>query len=323
MKFCRFIIKPESSWASRLRSDSLYGLILWHVALKEGDARCEELIQAFEAGEPPFILSSPMPYNTVPLPALPPISRSAFKTLSLRLSQEKEPEIALFEALQKFKTFRKSSWLPLSHWITHKGKLSAKALFVNYCQQEKTQASALYSKSFFEPHVSIDRQSGGAKEGQLFFSRLTFYNPEVRFHLYAKVADPKWLHDYLQLIGKTGFGKDASTGKGQFSIQLDNDFSHQDFEVPIANANLLLSVCASPDMSSLAGYYRLEEKRGKTGPGYANPFKRPFLMLQEGSVLNNLPKAPYVLRKLNVNEQIVQILQPLYLPCYLDQEEKE
>jgi len=151
--------------------------------------------------------------------------------------------------------------------------------------------------------------------------RRHYFKPDARLHLYARAEDPEYLAKYLKLIGELGFGRDASTGNGQFALKLDIGFQADSLDVQDANASLLLSVCASPKMENLDGYYRLEVKRGKTGPGYGNPFKKPFLMLQEGSLLRALLPGPFVLNDINADSRVVQILQPLNLPCRLRPEE--
>lgn len=327
MKLCRFILAPKSPWSTSLCSDTLYGLVLWHVAESEGDKACQDLIEAFTANKPPFVLSSPFKAGFVPMPALPPIGRTAFRELAPKLlPEEKDTELALFKLLQRFKSFRKKGLLPLTDWLAHKDALATASLFKSYLQADKKGAAEGgedFSKSAFEPHVAIDRSSGSAMDGQLFFIRLNYFNSEAKFHLYARTEEPDWLEKYLKQIGQVGFGHASSTGKGLFEANLDKDFDPKSFETANANASLLLSRCASMDMKDLTAFYRLEEKLGKAGPGYKNPFKRPFLALQEGSILKTPPAPPYVLYKLNSNDKIVQILQPLLLPCRIESQEAE
>lgn len=318
MPLCRFTLCPQSPWSGKLRSDTLYGLVLWHVAEREGEEACAKLIAAFEANEPPFLLSSAMPADHLPMPVLPPISRQRMRDLASK-NAEKDKDLALFELLRKLKKFRKESWLPLNAWQKHKNALSALALFAKGDFETEPKGRA---RSAFEPHVSINRKTGTAMEGQLFFRRLMYFEPGTRLHIYARADDPDWLAQYLEIIGELGFGRDASCGNGQFSCERDRAFEAESLNARDANASLLLSVCAAPQMEDLAGLYRVEVKRGKTGPGHANPFKKPFLMLQEGSILERSPEGPYVLRNINADRRIVQILQPLNLPCRLQAEEK-
>lgn len=322
MKLCRFTITPQSPWAGMLRSDTLYGLICWHVAESEGEAACRELIDAFCANRAPFQLSSAMPADYLPMPALPSPERKTFRLLAAASGQKDEPEdIRLFNILQSFKKFRKRSWLPVREWESARNNLSMQALFLGQHSGEEAKGPQKWSTTAFEPHVGIDRRTGSPSEGQLFFMRLHYFDPGARLHLYARTGDPEYLGKYLKLIGEVGFGRDASTGNGRFALEPDKDFQPDSLDVREANASLLLSVCASPEMRGLDGYYRPEVKRGKTGPGYGNPFKKPFLMLQEGSVLKKPLAGPFVLRGVNADSKVVQILHPLALPCRLQANE--
>lgn len=322
MKLCRFTITPLSPWAGMLRSDTLYGLICWHVAEGEGEVACRELVDAFCADRAPFQLSSAMTAGYIPMPALPSPARGIFRQLAAGEGQKDKPDdIRLFDILQRFKKFRKQAWLPVRDWERAKSNLSMLALFLGQRGGEDARKARKLSKTAFEPHVSIDRRTGSASEGQLFFMRRHYFDPGVRLHLYARAEDPEYLAKYLELIGETGFGRDASTGNGRFALESDKDFQPDSLDVREANASLLLSVCASPAMGAVDGYYRTEVKRGKTGPGYGNPFKKPFLMLQEGSVLKKSLAGPFVLRGVNADSRVAQILQPLVLPCRLQADE--
>lgn len=315
MELCRFTLTPLSPWASWLRSDTLYGLICWHVAESEGEAACRQLIDAFRSDRPPFLLSSAMPAGFLPMPVLPPLRRGSFRDMAARLDSQGQGEAGLFGALQKFRKFRKQKWLDAESWRKHRNSMSTGALFQDYCRAGVGHKP--WTRMAVEPHVGIDRSCGTAAEGQLFFLRLHYFESGARLHLYARAENRAYLLRYLQLIGDVGFGRDSSTGKGRFAVEAEEDFDAAAFEVPDANARLLLSVCASPCMTEVGGWRRLEVKRGKTGPGYANPFKKPFLMFQEGAVLRGVLPGPFVLQGINADSRVAQILFPLELPCRL------
>lgn len=321
MKLCRFIIRPLSPWSGPLRSDTLYGLICWHVAENEGQAACRELIEAFCANRPPFQLSSAMPAGCLPMPCLPAPGRGEFRALAAETGEKGEKDTALFNMLRRFKKFRKNPWLSLNAWQRHRHNLSMRALFMDRDRQGEEREENTRQTMGIEPHAAIDRQSGTAAQGRLFFMARSYFDQEARLHLYARAADPRYLLKYLKLIGELGFGRDAGTGNGQFAIEPDADFNAASLDTAEANARLLLSVCASPDMRDTAGFYRVEVKRGKTGPGHANPFKKPFLILREGSLLSSALTGPFVLHGLNADSRVVQILQPLSLPCRLQKDE--
>lgn len=324
MKLQRFVLRPQSPWGTALRSDTLYGLLLWRIAEKYGPEKCSQTINAFRAEEPVFVLSSAMPAHCVPMPCLPPAPRRMFRQwladgVFRTTSEAKDP---LFAALDKFKDFRKESYLPLAVWTKYANRLSIRDLFDWYCDDRQER----YPKSqeqAFEPHVRIDRMNNGAAEGGLFYTRLCYFK-DAAFHLYARTAEPDYLLELLTLVGELGFGRDASIGKGRFTVELDKDFDPASLELPElaqgpGTCRLLLSICASPDMSAIDGWYRTEVKRGKAGPGVVSPFKNPFLCLKEGSILRSLPQGPHLLH-IHQDPAIVQITQPLTLPCRLTEE---
>lgn len=321
MQLLRYIVRPLSAWGTPLRSDTLCGLLLWRLAERHGPGACRSAIEAFRAGEPPFALSSALPLGTVSLPRLPPAARGRFRQWveAGELRDAGGAPLGLFDALQAYKRFRKSAHLPVEVWMRHAGTLSLLPLLAWFCSQDKAQAEPMCRQSV-EPHVSIDRRAGTAAEGGLYFNRLTWFAEKARFHIYARAKDPAALLELLAETGDLGFGKDASTGKGRFSVERDDSFDPASLENDGPDS-LLCSVCASMDMSGVEGWYAVEAKRGKAGPGRRNPHKAPMLLLQEGSVLRRLPQGPYVLTGVNADPAVVQVTQPLILPCRVVEEE--
>lgn len=323
----RFVLTPLSPWATALRSDTLYGLICWQVAQTSGAVQCRQLIDSFAAGDAPFVLSSAMPANFLPMPCLPPIPREAFSNLYWQLKDELAKEcgenFSFFAALNLFKKFRKQPFISWQAWRENHSQLSMSSLFKWHLRNSPPARAedilkASNGEQGYEPHVSISRQSGTARDGQLFFRRLTYYPQNAALHLYARTDKPEWLLAMLQAIGDQGFGADASTGNGRFAVRLDEKFVETSPPAGQTCANLLLSTLAAPAMTNLSGWYRAEVKRGKTGPTGKTPFKKPFLFLREGALLTSLPNGPYVLCNINQDQDIVQILEPLTLACQLE-----
>ncbi|RRD69419.1 MULTISPECIES: type III-A CRISPR-associated RAMP protein Csm4 [unclassified Desulfovibrio] len=318
MSLHRYILRPLSPWGTPLRSDTLYGLVLWRIAEQEGDAACRDVIAAFRAGTPPFILSSAMPAETIFAPRLPPAPRALFRQWVEEgaFRDATGNTLPLAVALRAYKKFRKRAYLPTKLWTEHAGALSIRSIFAWHCMQPEDGDGAPLSVPGVEPHVTVSRSGGGALEGGLFFSNFVWFATDAALHLYARTNDPERLLALLRLVGDMGFGKDAAVGKGRFAVDRD--------DLPAVECTgesaLLLSVCAAPDMAGTSGWYTVEIKRGKLGPGPFSPFKSPVLLLQEGSVLRTLPQGPYVLENIHSNPAIVQITHPLTLPCSIREE---
>lgn len=322
MALHRFILRPLSSWGTPLRSDTLTGLLLYRMAEDEGEEAVKTELEAFEQGTPPFILSSAMPEGTVFAPKLPPARRERFARLTEQgcfLSKEGKP-LTLFEALSMYKKFRKSRFLPLTVWERHRASLSAAELFAEYCRNSELWKHPAVTVAQ-EMHVTLDRRSGSALEGGLFVSRSFWGDCGTTFHLYAETQNCARLLTRLKRMGQLGYGRDSSTGKGIFSVEEDADFRAAQPDLP---HKLLLSVFSAENLHGLQGWYATEVKTGKAGPAFCNgnPFKSPFLCIQEGALLTAVPEGPYVLHGLHSNPAIVQIVPPLTLPCRLAEGEE-
>ncbi|WP_165175746.1 RAMP superfamily CRISPR-associated protein [Desulfovibrio sp. ZJ369] len=321
MQLLRYIVRPLSPWGTPLRSDTLCGMLLWRMAERQGAGACRAAIEGFRSGNPPFAVSSALPLDTVSMPRLPPASRGSFRqwVASGEFCGPAGEPLKLFDALQEYKLFRKTRHLPVAVWACHSAALSLKPLLAWFCRQEKRPDSSR-SRESVEPHVTINRESGTAAEGGLYFNRLTWFAAGTAFHIYARAEAPDALLELLAETGDLGFGRDASTGKGRFAVERDESFDPAPLEKGGPHS-LLCSVCAAMNMSELDGWYAVEAKRGKAGPGHANPHKAPMLLLQEGSVLRHMPHGPYVLEGINADPAVVQVTQPLILPCHVVEEE--
>ena len=323
MSLHRYILKPESAWGTPLRSDTLAGLLLYRLAEDEGEEALRAEISAFMDGKPPFVLSSAMPKDTVFAPKLPPLPRKRFAGLLEKRAfvGENGKTLSAFEALSLFKKYRKKRFLPLPVWQRHCKSLSVADLFAEFCQNPGLWETPV-AKRQQEMHVTISRNSSTALEGGLFVSQVYWPAWGMEYHIYAQTEASSTLLERLRRIGQLGFGRDASTGKGVFSIEEDEDFVPPSETLP---HGLLVSMLSAPDMHGLDGWYAVEVKSGKAGQGISrgNPYKSPFLCIQEGAVLTGLPKGPFALKGLNANPDIVQITQPLTLPCRLAEENIE
>ena len=324
----RYVLQPLSPWGTPLRGDTLYGLILFRIGEEEGVEKLRQTLAAFRENRPPFIVSSAMPVNTLFAPVLAPAPREVFRkwTDDGAFCDKAGKRLELRAALSMYKKFRKTQYIPLAVWQKHAGALSVRRLFASFCKDKwDDEASGNqeepFSKSGVEPHVTIARNTGSALEGGLFADTLTYFRAGAKLHLYTESAEPDRLLGYLERIGDLGFGKNSSTGKGRFAVQKDTEFNPA--TLPSTGSHrLILSPCAAGDMRALEGNYAIDVKRGKAAPHIAggNPFKKPFLCVREGAVLSSLPKGPYVLDGVHDNPDIVQVVQPLSLPCELKED---
>ena len=320
MALHRYLLGPLAPWGTPMRSDTLAGLLLFRLAEDEGENVLRAELDAFRGGTPPFVVSSVMPANTVFAPKLPPIPRKRFEALVQcgAFRDGKNRALTKLEALGQLKKYRKKTWLPLSVWERHRTSLSFAPLFAEFCKDPALWDVPAATKHQ-QMHVTIARNSNTALEGGLFVDNAWWPRTDALYHLYVETEDSPRLLARLANLGAMGFGRDSSTGKGVFSIEEDTSFVPWADELP---HGLLLSMLAAKDMKGLDGWYAVDVKVGKAGPGVSrgNPYKSPFLCVREGAVLATLPKGPFVLEGLNANPEILQVTQPLLLGCRLAEE---
>lgn len=157
-------------------------------------------------------------------------------------------------------------------------------------------------------HNTIDRRTGSTPEtGGLYFLKedwsfsppdpdrsgpLTDGEVEAGFgrdiYVEAPKQDAEDIRELLSLLGQNGYGRDASLGRGQWTVESITE-DKELATLTTGSKGRLLSLShgsAEPDMDDLR--CRLETHYGKTGPDVAvgngaSPFKKPLLLTQPGA----------------------------------------
>lgn len=151
-------------------------------------------------------------------------------------------------------------------------------------------------------HNAIDRRTESVREQGGFFQSLDFRfrTPEgaeegTRLSVYLKTDyfSASALGDLCEVVARSSYGRDTSSGSGAFSFELA-PFSFP--PLPGANAFVSLSNFVPAPHDPTDGWYELMTKFGKLGGDYAvgpghggvhNPFKKPLIMLQAGSIFRD------------------------------------
>ena len=325
MEFLKYKLIPQSPLGSKLQSDTLAGHLLCFIRERDGEESLKELISQFLEGNPPFILSSAFPTGKLPFPILPPPARVDFRSFVEKnaavFGSGVYNKTTLSTALRKFKKFRKQGYLPFDTWKEQKNGVDIFALFIEFVKGEEEETKK--SEKVQTPHNVIDRTTNRVSDsGGLFFTEEAFFDEDFAFDLYVKVR-PDFKESFqglMDYMGKTGFGRDRSVGKGVFEIELDESFNPADLENSEGNHLLNLSIFSTTDMKSWEGYYRLITKYGRVwnGFGEANPFKKPFVTFAEGSVFKkrDIDYASCILRDIHSNLDIIQCTLPLMIPFH-------
>lgn len=316
MTLYRYRITPNSAFGTPMRSDTLYGHLLWAVAERQGEQQVQTMLAAFASSKPPFRLSSALPQGMLPAPVLPPLPRRIFQEQFGREGGEK-----LFEYLSTFKRFRKCIFVSCTVWQRVKDCLSQKVLFREYLN-EPAAFSGTFGINHDQSHNSIDRATGKVlDEGGLHFTHGSFFNHNQALDLYVETDNPDNFEKLFGWVSETGFGADRTSGRGAFSFERNSSFVAEEL-VGSGEWRMTLSVTSCSDPRAVKGHYKVFVKHGRawSGHGETSPFKKPFMAFAEGSVFSSLPEMGYVLRNIHPNEKIAQVVVPLTLPFHLEVE---
>ena len=339
MKFYEITIRPISAFATSLKGDTLFGHFCWQAAydpsLVEGGL---ETVFAQYSERPFAVFSSVYPKlkretgrYLLKRPDLP---------LSWLFPEEKESREQRYENMKERK---KLKWMILDQGLgidlknmllLNDKAIVREALSISTEEVQQvidTDLTGTLIHGFLQPHNTINRftDTTGTGEFAPYVIESCYYLPETELVLFVLVDEDLTSIDSittgLDRIGRFGFGKDASTGKGRFEI-LGSD------ELPIpdakdANACYTLAPCVPDHFDRM--YFTPFIRYGKHGDRLANaenPFKNPVIMADEGAVFflenGKTFDKPYIGRAVNnvskaQPEAVVQGYTP-YLPMKLE-----
>jgi CRISPR-associated protein Csm4 len=279
MQLYRLRIKPLSAWRTPWQSDTLAGLLCWTCARCLGeDVLRNEILDPAEAGRPPFVLSDAFPGDLLPVP------------LSVRLhdwpaDQRKSVKRARWVSSQSFERLQRGGEPALDDLISDSPIRAA-------AQTRNTLSRS--TKTTGDP-------------GSLFSADESLLADSVSYlSVYVHVADgfQKRLLQLFQLLAQSGFGSDASIGKGQFEIDPQLEPPPQLDDIPAANAVVVLSTFQPAPHDPTDGYWEAFTKYGKLGPdfGLDNVFKRPLVLFRSGAVFRTPQPRPFLGRAVPMAE---------------------
>lgn len=141
---------------------------------------------------------------------------------------------------------------------------------------------------------SIDRLSSGTIKGKLFYNEAIFLKENCGLYFLLNIfesnIEPKLLA-VINFLSDRGIGKDINTGKGQFNVEIKDNFIPYE-ESPIPNTFTTLSLYY-PRQDELQQFkenmlfYELVKRKGKIESSFVSftdIWKDTVLMYKEGSV---------------------------------------
>jgi len=268
MPLVRYRIRPGAPFRSLPSASMLWGHLSWAIRELEGESALQDWIEVHRAAiengtSPPLRLSSAFPQGLLPRPILKPLGVEETE-LRKRLKAVRWVRPELFAAMLS------RGEEALREALSADGKMSVDDPFLRLPRTR----------------VAMNRSTGTAAEGQLFQDAV--YWVRASLDVYAEVESSAWADRVFHLlvyVGSTGFGGGASVGLGAFEVS-----PPEPAELPRlqGEAEVLLGPALLPP--GARGYWKATLYWGRLGNVYAHapvPFKRPYLRVQEGSVLRS------------------------------------
>ena len=295
-------IKPLTSYMTPWQSDTIYGHLLWGVALNFGEDEIKKTLEEFKKGNPPFIVSDGFVDNRLPIISKRVIKSDEIEELAF---QSKE---SIIEMATKIKRLKKVSYVSFEIF----NKLRKKDIDILDLVDEIVEEEESKIIPVENLHNRIDRISGSTGENSIFSMKEIF--SEENIYIYFKVREDypiEKIKKLLKFVEDNGFGKKISIGKGAFEsirfekydgfgeirgngfITLSNYIPNREDYDYVVNSNILI-------------------KRGKVGNlagDEKNPFKKPFSCFKAGALFRGESKKikGRVLGNLCENRDVVQI----------------
>ncbi len=335
MKFFEIIIKPLSPFGTPLKGDTIFGHVCWQAAYDDSLLKggLEKWV-AHYAEKPFAVFSSAWPRLEDSGKFFYAVKRPDIPTSIIFKSQTAERR----KRLEELKENKKKKWLRMKESLSLElssecvlgdaqlVKASSMQLTEDTKKIMRMQKKRRFYAGFDQQHNTINRLTMTTGEGMFapFTEGSLSYYPETELAIFALIDEDATDIDHLctafERIGQFGFGKDASTGLGQFTLG-DCD------EVPLpfcerANACYSLAPTVPEPQKFSDVYFTPFVRFGKHGDRLAksiNPFKNPVIMADDGAVFltneGSVFDKPYIGRAvLNVSLSLPQAVVQGYAP---------
>jgi len=348
--YIRVVFSLASSYSTPFQADTIFGHLCWSAAYLEGDEALAEFLSRFESEPPLLVSDAfpairmqngDKPIYYLPRPTVAPKEDDIEEIEKLAGKNADQSRLRLlFTAL---KTIEKKAWLSESALLNLRTRLNWKELVLAFlrldicpaaciprsqvgCQcTDWTNCPALETtersdacKHPVKPHDIlspvmhnvINRWSGTSEN--VFTDEERF--PGTDFHFIARLdgstVTESRLRAWVEYMAESGFGRDASTGKGAMK-----DVAFETFDWTNDDADWFLNISSAyvPKKGELPeGSYAVHVKRGKIGGTYVlyhSPWKKPILMIQAGAVLRGSPAKIYGQLVPRVHYTLPQVVQ--------------
>jgi CRISPR-associated protein Csm4 len=307
-------LRPLSAFIRVPESDSLFGQFCWAYRESMGDDKLSSLLDGF-CEHPFMVLSGFLPKGYLPRPVLPP-----FEEFSAKSDEE------LIDARKKIK---KLGFLPEEILAQSAAKLSSKE-YQNALWEAIKSAPRLAPTSLVTGKNAIDRATGKVAKGFLYSQDELLWEPDARLRVYFKLDTSRFSSDearrVFEQIGQTGFGKEKSTGKGQFEV-LDL-VSDPALLRPLEGANRIISLSnaiACDQVRLFSGKTKVKFPRHGGELAVKGDFrKNPFQYFLPGATFEVSESKDYYGKALDtVSNKPGHLQNTFLLPCFAKWEDRK
>lgn len=244
-------LKPKSSFITPIQSDTLFGSMIWALKIIEGEEFIEILVENTKNYQPPFIFSNPIINGNYPI--FGELSKKFLDEIdNVKLKNFDRKKIEFYKAIKKkkyisrgvFEELLNGKKLEQIYLDILEGKRDFSTL-----EKRKNPRNSKINENFLEEILNgktdenkkINRNNklftiegrirnqinrlGTIKEEEsdtrLFEQNEIKFFEETEMEIFVKIRDDfdiKKFEQGLKYISFNGYGKSASTGKGQFEI---------------------------------------------------------------------------------------------------------
>jgi CRISPR-associated protein Csm4 len=287
----RITIRPRSAFSTPLHSDTIFGHLCWALRYTQGEDTLKRFLERLKKDPSICILSSGFPSGHLPRPNLKPLSIEEEENLRKSFSSSTD-EISFTGFVSRMKRLKKMEWIPFGTMSKLKNELSPYRLYIEMMKKEEELQKMWVEAE--EWHNAKNRKTDHVMKGFLFAKEATFCKTEFEVYHTGDYFSKKDLTALWDLIGEMGYGADSSTGKGNFSVALE-EYKLEEAEDP--NGFILLSHTIPSVDDPKNGCYDILTKFGKLGGTFASTgdvFKRPVIMLLPGATFfDHQPRSVY------------------------------
>lgn len=258
MKLLKLTIKPKSLFATPLQGDTIFGQICWNIRYLYSEEKLEKILKDYEK-EPFLIVSDGFRSGYLPKP--------------------KFPKKILGETdLTKKKEYRKKIWLKIDDFFSAK------------FENAKKDDEVAFKKVFAEVKNSINYKTFTTGENFApFVNEVIEYLNEVDIYFLIQNYEKEILEAF-ETLGKIGYGKDSSTGKGRFEIVKKEDVTKY---LKPSNIYMALSAFSLKNVEENV-YYDTFVKFPKSRGDLKNPFKNPIVLASTGTGIQSDKHLKYI-----------------------------